>query len=124
MPQTDDFCLVCGDTCTCQMKGKRRRLRVIPSAVQPLDKPQEQSAENQPERRRPRRVAGRSAIEGINLEDAGDGNGEEVSMITAIRALAHLVNPEDLEPFAEHLLPSDYLPPEDRIASWRRRTNE
>lgn len=45
-------------------------------------------------------------------------------MITAIRAIAHLVNRDDLEPFREHLMPSDYLPPDQRAASWRKRTNE
>jgi hypothetical protein len=65
-------------------------------------------------------MAGRSATEGIQSSNEDD----ETSMITAIRALAHLVNPEDLEPFSEHLMPSDYLPPDERTASWRRRTNE
>lgn len=65
-------------------------------------------------------MASRSATEGIQ----SDEEDEETGMITAIRALAHLVAPEDLEPFKEHLMPSDYLPPNERIASWRKRTSE
>ena len=121
MPQTDDFCLVCVDTCTCQTKRKRRRPKATqPVKKQPLDKPQPSSAEHQPERRSARRVAGRSATEGIQVDEED----EETAMITAIRALAHLVNHDDLEPFREHLMPSDYLPPDQRAASWRKRTNE
>lgn len=118
MRQTEDFCLVCGETCTCQTKStKRRSARAKQPIQKPLDTPHPaSSAEHQPERRSPRRVAGRSATEGVTEE-----NDEDTSMITAIRALAHLVNPEDLEPFAEHLMPSDYLPPAERAASWRRK---
>lgn len=47
---------------------------------------------------------------------------DELDEITALRALAHMLKySSDLAPYADHILETDYLAPEDRIASWRSR---
>ena len=43
---------------------------------------------------------------------------EDFDLIEAARLLAHITLSDDLVPFREHLSPSDYLPPEERQASW------
>lgn len=122
MAKTEEFCLVCGESCVCQTRSRRRRSgKVTPVTLSessidssqvttiPTDSPTEKS--------QPRRAVRQSTQE-------ADTEEFDTGMIAAVRALAHMVDRNDLEPFVDHLLPSDYLHPDERAASWRRKINE
>lgn len=48
---------------------------------------------------------------------------EDRELIYAVRLLAHLIDPNDpnLKKLGDAILPSDRLPPEERIPDWKRR---
>jgi hypothetical protein len=57
------------------------------------------------------------------VDEDPDQQEDDPEFIYAIRLLAHLIRPDDpnLKALGDKILPSDLLPPEDRIADWKRR---
>lgn len=114
MKPKETFCILCGDDpCTCITTTSRRRKAAPKAEPTPATTIESRQVEQQPgTRSEPRRV--QSSTEGVGEHD--------IATITAVRALAHIVkNREDLAEYEDYLLESDFLDPDERIDSWRRR---
>lgn len=130
---TESVCFIC-DKAPCECNSKKTRRRVA-------QKPTVQSSP--PQQAQPRkRVAKKTILGGSSKKEAsgqerqegtspsgliGEADGlseDDASHLYAARLLAHMLGAkpmDQLKDFEEHILPTDLLPPEERIESWKRR---
>ena len=121
MPTDSEICIICEESpCQCRKASKKRRAPSASRLSRPSDAP----------RKTVRRVVGRGTSAEVPPpaqveQPAADepDQEEDAEFIYAVRLLAHLIDPKDpnLLALGDKILPSDRLPPEDRIADWKRR---
>lgn len=126
------FCMVCDKTpCQC-LSSKRRRKAARPAKVsskpQPVQQTEPVSAIRKTARARtapPSEETPQATPEvwARDLRRSDIDEDRDFELIEAVRALAHMVEPNDLEAFKGYLAPSDLLPPEERRAAWLNRVH-
>lgn len=130
---TQSVCFICEKApCECASSKKSRRRTARRPAAQPVP-PSPQQA--QPKKRVAKKsILGGSSSKEAKVEssedaadviEAGDGmSADESAHLYAARLLAHMLGArpmDQLEEFKDDILPTDLLPPEERIESWKRR---
>lgn len=133
MGNDGEVCLICDEVpCACKPVKKVRRASTT-SKRAPTSTPSQPAPVA---RKIPKRSIMRASSMEAKTEDSAaveppdenwgmvsDEDTEDLEMVRAVRLLAHLIHPDDenLKRFGDAILPSDRLPPEERIPDWKRR---